>query len=138
MGHLRRPKQAGDTIVEVLIALVVIAAVLPGAFFLSRASLQHVRDSEEHAQALNILQGQLERLRTTPRSSVPASDFCFSEAGQALASAPCRYGNIPYKVTIHDAGAVGTTSHLYQASIVWDKVGGGTNSERLVYRVSLQ
>lgn len=138
MGRLRRPKQAGDTIVEVLIALVVIAAVLPGAFFLSRASLQHVRDSEEHAQALNILQGQLERLRAMQRGDIPPSDFCFAEGSQALTSAPCQYGNIPYQVTIHDAGPATSPSHLYQAKITWNKLGGGINTERLIYRVTLE
>ncbi len=58
-GHL----QSGDTIVEVIIAIAVIAAVLTGAFVVSSHSITSVRDSEEHSEVLQQLQGQVELLR---------------------------------------------------------------------------
>jgi type II secretory pathway pseudopilin PulG len=60
---LRDKLQAGDTIVEVVIAIAVIATVLTGAFIVSSRSLTAVRDSEEHSEVLQQLQGQVELLR---------------------------------------------------------------------------
>ena len=60
---LRNRFQAGDTIVEVVIAIAVIATVLAGAFVVSSHSLTSVRVSEEHSEVLQQLQGQVELLR---------------------------------------------------------------------------
>jgi len=54
--------QAGDTIVEVLLAIAILAAILVGAFVTANHSLIAERDAEEHSQALTIAQGQVEDL----------------------------------------------------------------------------
>ena len=62
--RLRNKFQTGDTIVEVIIAIAVIATVLTGAFIVSSRSLTAVRDSQEHSEVLQQLQGQVELLRS--------------------------------------------------------------------------
>lgn len=54
---------AGDTIVEVLIALVIIGTVLGGAFEISSLSLRTQLASSHRSQALQLAQTQLEELK---------------------------------------------------------------------------
>ena len=138
-------KERGDTIVEVLVALVVIASVLAGAFLLTRTSVRNVRDSEEHAQALNILQGQLEQLRayapnassadaTTIRNS---SRFCFNTGGSLATGASCNDmgSNSLYDITIDRTRTVSTGTEEFLGTASWDKLGGGQSRVQLVYRI---
>lgn len=60
----RRRDQSGDTIVEVLIAIAVVSSVLTGAFIVSQKSAMAVRDSQEHGEMLQVLQGQVELVRS--------------------------------------------------------------------------
>jgi Tfp pilus assembly protein PilV len=61
----------GDTIVEVLISILVIALVLSGAYATSNASTRNITDAQERIQALGIAQLQVEDLRAQA-----ASIFC--------------------------------------------------------------
>ncbi|HSH55705.1 MAG TPA: type II secretion system protein [Candidatus Limnocylindrales bacterium] len=63
LGPLSPRQQRGDTIVEVLIAVAVVTSVLAGAFTVSQASSKAVRDSQERAEATQLLQGQIEVVR---------------------------------------------------------------------------
>lgn len=136
-GYLR---QRGDTIVEVLISLLVISTILVGAFLLSRTSSQNVRDSEEHAQALGLLQGQVELLRTA--ATVPGqlagypSSFCMDENALAVSSsdAVCTVDGL-YKLSITSTSSGATTT--FRFNVTWDKIGGGTSNEDLVYRIAV-
>ncbi len=81
-------KQTGDTIVEVVIAIAVIAVVLTGAFVLTSRNLTSVRDSQEHSEALALLQSQVEQLRNAAAqahklTTYVSSDetFCFNASG---------------------------------------------------------
>jgi Tfp pilus assembly protein PilV len=62
----------GDTIVEVLIAIALVSLILVGAFVTSNRSLAATRDSQEHSEASQVLQSQIERARIIITSS--ASD----------------------------------------------------------------
>src|SRR4051812_37199404 len=85
--------QRGDTIVEVLIAMAIISSVLAGAFFFTKPSTQNIRDTEEHSQALQLLQGQVEQIRAEISSGAVETDFpanfCYDTTGnlQTLTSA---------------------------------------------------
>lgn len=138
--------QRGDTIVEVMVAVLVIGAVLVGAFALTNRSTRGVRDSEEHAQALQLLQGQVERLRSTASTTEyddfpPSGRFCFNTDGdiESLSSGDygCQSGDF-YTFAIErgsrpSAGA--TTTFTLQTK--WDSVTGNTATERIVYKVNL-
>lgn len=131
----RKRLQAGDTIVEVMIAIVVISTVLAGAFLVSRSSLKHVRDSEEHSQALKLVQGQVELLRDTAAQTKQAdanwpSPFCMTPSPKAATDALCTSGL--YHLSIAEIDAAHNT---YQATATWDSVNGGTARVQISYRV---
>jgi Tfp pilus assembly protein PilV len=128
--------QAGDTIVEVMIAIVVISTVLAGAFWVSRNSLKNVRDSEEHSQALKLAQGQVEWLRqaamkVSDSSKLPASAFCFDATGATQSGAACTTGL--YTLSIASVPPVANT---YQVTARWDSIKGGVGQVQLSYRVA--
>lgn len=53
----------GDTIVEVLISIAVASAVLGGAYAVVNRTLQNSQQAQEHSEALNMAEGQLEQLK---------------------------------------------------------------------------
>lgn len=146
-----RLNQHGDTIVEVLVAMTVIATVLTGAFFVSRNSLQDVRDSEERAQAVNILQGQIELLRNVAENPATgdvgklnnSSPFCMAADGTIITSTSACQNlgeNGLYTVSIDNLtkGACNAPEPCtFLATIDWDKVGGGQSRVQLYYRVAV-
>lgn len=148
----RRLNQRGDTIVEVLLALLVLGAVLAGAYVSSSSSLRGTRMAQERGEALKLIEGQLERIKSNPSAFISQPGyFCvdlasglavsgFSPNPPADASADplsgypssCRQGNIPYYVSIIRDGANGT----YAARARWVRIGGGSNQEvKISYRV---
>ena len=62
----------GDTIIEVLIAMVILAFVLTGAYESAQYSLDSIINSENRVTALNIASGQIESLKELLASN-PAS-----------------------------------------------------------------
>lgn len=72
--------QSGDTIVEVLIAVVVVASVLAGAFTVSQKSSLAVRQSQERGEMLQLLQGQVELVRGIALNAADYSDPIFETA----------------------------------------------------------
>lgn len=139
-------RQAGDTIVEVIIAVAVVATILAGAFTVTTRSTQAVRDSEEHAEALQQLQGQVERLRAVAAkpgvltgSPFVTSGFCLqpdlsiTQAGQPT----CRVNGL-YDLSIKATSvisAAGTTDFDLVAS--WPAIGGGNATVFLSYKVTV-
>jgi len=66
----------GDTIVEVLIAIIIVSAVLGGAYVSASRSLSVTRQSQERGEALKYAEEQVERLK----SAIPASPDTFFSA----------------------------------------------------------
>lgn len=62
MSMMYRLKQTGDTIVEVLIAVVVVSVILVGAYTISNVSMRQIRISQERGEAQKIASGQLEQI----------------------------------------------------------------------------
>lgn len=54
---------AGDTIVEVLIAMAVASAVMGGAFVVVNHTLANSQQAQEHSETLAIAQGQIEQIK---------------------------------------------------------------------------
>lgn len=136
MGHRKNRGQRGDTIVEVLIAIAVISLVLVGAY----ASVNHnaltMQDSQEHGQALKLLQSQLEFLRNNGGIS---GGSCFSSAG--LPTGSCNFNSAgtaptgnqtPYTMNI--TGPDGTKT--YTVKVTWPSVlaSSGTGQITMFYR----
>lgn len=138
--------QAGDTIVEVIIAVMIVATILAGAFSVTNRSARAVRDSEEHAQALQYLQGQVELLRNAAatRSALPSSlstGFCLSASAfyqPASGNGSCHLGGL-YDVSISSPTSspnVGSTT-TFDLVATWGALGGGTDTVYLSYKVEV-
>lgn len=94
-------RQRGDTIVEVLIAMTVIAMVLAGAYVTTNRSIQNTRSAQERGNALKLAEAQIEQLKgviaTTPdaifASAITNSPFCvYNNAPVPVANANCSQG----------------------------------------------
>lgn len=127
----------GDTIVEVMIAVLVLGAVLASAYTLSNRSLGGVRDSQEHAEGLKVAETQLEQLKQvadTPgnpgrdmngTSIYSSNNFCITlDAGgyniRPNTDAECNsFGiGVPYRVSIGRTNS--GDSHTFRVNVRWD------------------
>jgi prepilin-type N-terminal cleavage/methylation domain-containing protein len=59
----KRQDQRGDTLVEVMIAIVIVATVIGGAYVVSNRSLQSTRSAQERGNALKLGEAQVEQLK---------------------------------------------------------------------------
>lgn len=113
----------GDTIVEVLIALAVLTFILIGAYYLASYSVEQEVQAGQRAQALELVQGQIELLKTyvTIGNSVPnaPATFCLGVTGttitltdeSALILSPYTPTTAPIACNYDEAGpGVSTTS----------------------------
>lgn len=148
-----RTKQSGDTIIEVLIAVAVISMILAGAFVVVSHSTHAVRDSEEHAEALALLQGQVERLRSLAVSGNTAvygpSIFCIDssnnvQTGFGYTSIPplsgdswsqypasCRGVNTLYNESI----SYDSSTQVFTFISRWDSVTNDRSQVELFYKI---
>ncbi|HVX23940.1 MAG TPA: prepilin-type N-terminal cleavage/methylation domain-containing protein [Candidatus Saccharimonadales bacterium] len=147
----RLRNQAGDTIVEVLVVLAVLGAALAIAFMIANHSLGTDRDSQEHSQALTLLQSQVEALRTLPLSTYTDGEyFCINLAATPPAAVPFTaspvnlnsYGTYPatciqgfYHLAIHYIKAVSNAPDTFTLTAVWDSALGGKGQASLIYRL---
>jgi type II secretory pathway pseudopilin PulG len=122
--------------VEVLLAIAVASAVLGGAFVSASQSFKGTRQSQERAEALTLLEGQLERLKAATSNDVAAAAI-FAQAGSfcvldtlAPQAGTCNQG---------DAGryqlGITRTGNTFTAAADWIRINGGSDQIRIVYRV---
>jgi type II secretory pathway pseudopilin PulG len=145
-------RERGDTIVEVLIAIAVASAVMGSAFVLVNRTSRNVRQSQEHAEALKLVEGQLELLKERIKSgdSNPAggADFCFDAASATpltpvtpASDARCQVAPGPgslyqYALKLHRHPAPDPRGGLqYVISADWDSVVSGRDHVDVVYKV---
>ena len=88
---MKRLKQGGETIVEVLIVVMVLGSALTSAFVVTRKATSSDQTAQERTEASEYAQGQIERLRlylsSASATPLPAT-FCFNDdASSALSSA---------------------------------------------------
>lgn len=138
--RFHRLRQDGDTIVEVLIAIVVVSAVLTGAFSIANLSLKSIRMAQERGEAQKIAQQSVELLNSfrPPNSGVTAQNapFCI-ESGPG--------GSVPTAFELADvsncaSGAENryrtsitrtTSGPVFKIRVVWDGIKG--SQEQLEY-----
>ncbi|MFA5004233.1 MAG: prepilin-type N-terminal cleavage/methylation domain-containing protein [Candidatus Saccharimonadales bacterium] len=138
-----RRKQAGDTIVEVLIAIAIVSLVLAGAYAATNRNLLTTQDTLEHSQALQLVQAQLEFLRKNNIATganncfttggvpavdngVPGNDPCIVTADGIMAAA-----NVQPSFTLHITGNMST---VYVVSAVWPGLNGANDNVTMYYR----
>lgn len=152
---MKKLTQRGDTIVEVLISMLVVSVILGGAFVTTNKSQTGVRDSQEHTEALKLMESQLEELRSNAGSASPNvfpptqpmnTPFCMYN-GVAVAAS----GSTAVDCTQNSSGDPTTTQPAYNLSISstasnggylytvnaswYDIDGNGKANESMVYRL---
>jgi type II secretory pathway pseudopilin PulG len=146
---------AGDTIIEVLVCIAVVSTVLGGAFVTTRNSQVGVRNSQEHAEALKLIESQLEQLRgDTSGAIAAATPFCmYNEAPNSAVIAPqsvncsqnsagtSRQPDSRYYLSIKRCTGIGcgnsiAGSYLFTVTATWPSVTGNIKAqESMVYRL---
>lgn len=152
MSMWRMRREAGDTIIEVLISVVVVSSVLVSAFAVVNKTSQYTIQNQEHNVALKILEGQMERLKIA--SVDPGSDmytysktFCMGGANDVkkndfnnLPAADDKYDSeciqpapVPYHIFIKRG--TGSSVDTFTATAVWDGVTGSQDQVQIVYKL---
>lgn len=161
--RLVQKSQAGDTIVEVLLALAIIGLVLGAAYGTAERSIRVVRQSHERSEALKVGENQIETIKSRTSDSDPvvrgeifstSEDFCIAIDG-SLQQFPAGFSLRDYI----DIGATGTPEDfsaqypancqiggLYFVNVQydssqdrftvttrWDRIGGGVDESVLYY-----
>jgi len=147
---MRRLTEAGDTIVEVLICIAIVSMILGGAFVTTRNSQLGVRDSQEHAEALKLLESQLEQLRADAASDGKVktfgTPFCMYNEQPVSATSPptsadCKQDNTGAPTTTQPVfnltvGRVNSSGgYLFTLKAQWASVSNGQAEESMVYRL---
>jgi Tfp pilus assembly protein PilV len=118
----------GDTIVEVLIAMVILAFVLTGAYESSQYSLNTIRNSENRITAINIASSQIESLKSWVSSNptVPnfSGDFYMNGTIPTPVSSPQIQGNFMYEFT--PPVQQSNTNYTFTINVYWQNL--NTNS----------
>ena len=115
---LQKIGNAGDTIVEVLIAIAVVSLVLGGAFTSTRRSSNTTRTAQEQGEALKLAESQVEQIKIALDNDPPS-----------LVNMSYTAGTIPYAVVTTLSGP-----NNYVVIVTWPGLSGNANSVELDYR----
>lgn len=151
----------GDTIVEVMIAVTVLTLIIGTGYAIATRSLKGARQAQEHAEALKLAEGQVEKLKARVVSnnndifSQPRG-FCMDSTGAPVlnnnpaptAATPDNFGAYVASCKVNPNNAVCATSFCYQigirkalddtftVTVRWDSVTGrGQDEVKLSYRI---
>lgn len=146
-----RLNSKGDTIIEVLIVLTILSFAFAIASATSTGSLTRSRNSQEHSQALGLLNSQIELLRKAIDYGDPklqaAQPFCLVGVSVTPINSSvnlqnpdaypqCKSGSY-YGQNIKYVPAAGSTPAYYELAINWDGAGSlGKQRELMYYRIS--
>jgi Tfp pilus assembly protein PilV len=84
-----KKNQRGDTIVEVLISILVVSVVLVTAYVTTNHNINSMQDTQEHSEALQIAQAQLEYLHNVPQSGRPNGGCFDASTGHKTSGVSC-------------------------------------------------
>jgi len=139
-AYRERSRQAGDTIVEVLIAISIVSLVLTSAYISTNKNSQSMQAVQEKTQAQKLVERQIELLRAV--SSVPAVAFCFidDQGTPETNLSLCVFDqsgattNDANSVQYHLSIAPNTPSaDTYEIRATWDRLGGNTGNITMNY-----
>jgi prepilin-type N-terminal cleavage/methylation domain-containing protein len=159
----RSSKQRGDTIVEVLIVLAVVGLALAVSYSIANRSLLGVRQAQEHSEALQIAQTQIERLRVAVPNAVangtlltalqpaPNQYFCMEADSTSIVPVPTATYPLlpsppPFNLSAYDTNcqiqsrygvAITYTAGVYNVQVRWDDVASSASFDNidLAYKV---
>lgn len=146
--RITKLKNAGDTIIEVMVVLTLLGLALGIGYATANRSLQNTRTAQENAEATAILQAQLETLRylTPTLNAAPGglgslpSNFCINptatnpDASDIVTGASCdKFGqNKLFSVDISYDGAAGNESFTLVAT--WDDTNAAAGKDTVTFR----
>lgn len=138
-------KQAGDTIIEVLVVLVVLSTAFSIAYTTASRGLRAARVAQEHSEALQFLSSQVELLRVSDASSnifTPSSPFCLNDRNVVVRPGCSRGIDIDgsgqglYNISItYLRNAARPERSVFNLTVRWDGPGtSGPQSETILYK----
>lgn len=142
--------QAGDTMVEVLIATGVISAILGGAYTLATSSLRSALIAQERTEAVKLVEGQIELLRFAARSSGrfdgqfrTANNYCIvlNADNQPVPTdtghPSCRVPTPPYRLSIaYTPANIGPALFgTFEVRADWDGLRGSPERVEIQYQL---
>lgn len=143
---VRRFKR-GDTIVEVLLAIAIVSAVLAGAYVTTNRSLRAGRDAQEASEALELAEGQVERIKSLSALPVVGRNiyspslvgFCITSSLEIVTIADLSDINSydpKCKSSFYSIGVEKITDKRYVARVQWPGIlNSPVRKVELVYRV---
>ncbi len=150
---MKRLNSRGDTIVEVMLAILVVGSVLAGAYLSASASLNTNRASQEHSEALKQVEAQIEQVKANVAAvHGKITSYCFTSAGTVQdnpAIPPASIANDNLSSTYYNAACSRGTDNRYHISITetsssntyqvqarWYRSGGSDKDQQVTfYRV---
>jgi type II secretory pathway pseudopilin PulG len=131
---IKQSKQRGETIVEVLIAMAVIASALGGVFAIASRSRNTMQMNTERYQAQLYANEQAAFLRSyatvsdANRADVQGANFCIDQAAGVLAvhsnspnqAAECEKNSL-YKVNVSNVDTA-TKYNTFDITVTWDSL----------------
>ena len=156
---MKKRKQAGDTIVEVLLALVILAMTIGMAYAIASKSIKRSQQAQERTQATKLVEGQIDKLKYLSESQNVADITTFGLATDTTRGLQCIDSTTvdesgktvvqAVKLTdsigdlcndIYDifdvAFSYNATSNLFTVSVNWDSISGsGNENVTMEYRV---
>lgn len=138
--------ERGDTIVEVMIALMVLALAFSIAYSTANKSLASVRNSQEHSEALQFLGSQIELARAASGDAElykpgVGNRFCMKPGSTAATPEIVRpidgtctiAGIVPYSLSIQYDNA---SDDIFTFTVTWPGIGSiGQQKEQLFYKL---
>lgn len=135
-------KQAGDTIIEVLLAMSVVGLVIGGAFGLASRAARTGQAAQERTEALKLAESQLEFTKSyvknvgSVNSTVGITDFCMNYAvgiPQPLISSDCNNRNFEGTATGLYTIAINENADFYTVEVTWKRIGTGDDDRVVLY-----
>lgn len=155
-------QQAGDTIIEVLMAMAVMAAILSGAYNMAGKSLTAGRHAQERGEGLKLAESQVELVKVARGNNtvLPSGPQRFCMANATTVTSPGTLnGALPAldadNFATYTSGAascvmdsdrtsgagkrynvsVSNNTNTFTVSVRWERLGGGRDEMQLIYRV---
>lgn len=146
--RLYKDRQSGDTIVEVMISMSVLAMVIGATYALATHSFQSALDSQYRDQAVSYSQQQLELIKeadlgqpstishyvSPPDGTGPASGtaFCINPQNKNVQTGnSCVFANLYTVTTIYDKN-----TKRFQVTTSWDSANGPQQRSLVFYKSS--
>ena len=114
---MHRAKQRGDTIIEVMLVVAILGLAFSIAYATANTSVVKARNSQEHAEALQFMDSQVELLRTnlSANTAVATSghDFCMDTTTH---TPPIAVKAVPTPISVCNVGV----SNRYALTIKYE------------------